>query len=49
MGKEIITVGAAGIENKTFHSHKSLISIYDENIDSLVVSNKASFGKRGFQ
>ena len=44
MGKEIITFGNIEIEKQKFHSHKNQISIYDVNIDRIVVSNKGPFG-----
>ena len=44
MGKEIITFGDIEIEKQKFHSHKNQISIYDVNIDRIVVSNKVPFG-----
>ena len=49
MGKKIIMVGDIEVEKHNFHQHKILISIYDVNIDRIVVSNKVRFGKRGFK
>ena len=41
--------GDIEVEKHNFHQHKILISIYDVNIDRIVVSNKVRFGKRGFK
>ena len=49
MGKETITFGDIEVEKQIFHSHKKPISIYDVNIDKIVISNKVSCGKRGFK
>ena len=49
MGKETITFGDIEVEKQIFHSHKNPVSIYDVNIDKIVISNKVSFGKRGFK
>ena len=49
MGKKIIMVDDIEVEKHNFHQHKILISIYDVNIDRIVVSNKVRFGKRGFK
>ena len=48
MGKEIITFGNTEIEKTKFHQYKNLVSIYDVNIDRIVVSSKAPFGKPRF-
>ena len=32
-----------------FHQHKNPISIYDEDINKILVSSKVSFGKKGFK
>ena len=37
------------IRNQTFHQHKEPISIKNVDIDKIVVSNKASFGKKRFK
>ena len=37
------------IHNQTFHQHKEPISIKNVAIDKIVVSNKASFGKKRFK
>ena len=49
MGKEIITFGDVEVENQKLYQHKSPISIYDLNVDRIVVSSKVSFGKNGFK
>ena len=36
-------------KNKKFHQHNGPISIKNINIIKIVVSNKASFGKKGFK
>ena len=48
MGEEI-TFGDIEVEKHKFHQCKIPISIYDVNIDRIVVSNKVSNGKKGFQ
>ena len=48
MGKEIITFSNIGIENQKFYGRKNPISIYDVNIDRIVVSTKFPLGKKGF-
>ena len=48
MGKEIVKFGDTEFEKYRFYQHKSPISI--NNIDiNIVVSNKVSFGKKGFK
>ena len=49
MGKEIITFSNIEVEKHKFHQHKSPISIYDLNLDRIVVSNRVAFGKSGFK
>ena len=46
MGKEIITFGNIEIEKYNFHQYIKPISIYDVNIDKMVVSNKVPFLKK---
>ena len=46
MGKEIITFGNIEIEKQKFHCQENPISIYDVNIDRIVVSNKVPFGNK---
>ena len=48
MCKEIITFGNIEVEKHKFHQHKSPISIYDVNVDGIVVSNRVPFGKKRF-
>ena len=43
MGKETITFGKIEVEKQKFHQHKSPISIYDVNIDRIVIPNKVLF------
>ena len=45
MGKETITFGDIEVEKQIFYSHKNPISIYDVNIDKIVISNKVSLVK----
>ena len=49
MGEEFITFGNIEIEKQKFHYRKSPISIYDEDINKTVISNKVAFGKKGFK
>ena len=49
MEKTIIRLGDNEIEKQKFHQHKRPISIKNININKIVVSNKASFGKKGFK
>ena len=49
MGEEIIMLSDIEIEKQKFHTHKNLISIYEVNIDRILVSNKVLFGKKGFK
>ena len=49
MGKEIITFGSIEVEKQKFCQYKSLISIYDVNIDKIVVPIGVLFGKIGFK
>ena len=37
------------IEIQKFHQHKGPISIKNINVNKIVVSNKVSFGKKGFK
>ena len=36
-------------KKKKVHQHKNPISIYDVNINKILVSNKLSLGKKGFK
>ena len=49
MEKTIIRLGDNEIKKQKFHQHKRPISIKNININKIVVSNKASFGKKGFK
>ena len=49
MEKTVTKFGDIEIEKQTFHQHKRLISIKNIDINKIVVSNKASFGKKGFK
>lgn len=49
MGEKIIRFGDIEVKKRKFHQHKSPISIYDVNIDRVVISNKIYFGKIGFK
>ena len=49
MGKEIIALVDIEAEKHKFHQHKTPISIYDVNVDRIVVSKKVSFAKKGFE
>ena len=48
MEKTIIKFGDIEIEKQKFHQHKRPISIKNIDINKIVVSNKVSFGKKGF-
>ena len=45
MGKEIITFANIEVEKHKFYQYKSLISIYDVNIDKIVMSVRLLFVK----
>ena len=47
--EKIIKFRDIEIHNQTFHQHKEPISIKNADIDKIVVSNKVSFGKKGFR
>ena len=49
MAKEIITFGDIETEKESFHSHKNPISRYDVNSNRIVISNKVTFGRKGFK
>ena len=49
MGEKIIRFGDIEVKKRKFHQHKSPISIYDVNIDRVVISKKIYFGKIGFK
>ena len=47
--KKNIKFGDIEIQKQKFHQHKRLISIKNIDINKIVVSNKASFGRKGFK
>ena len=49
MEKAVIKFGDIEIEKQKFHQHKLFISIKTIGINKIVVSNKVSFGKKGFE
>ena len=49
MDKKIIKFGYTEIEKQKFLQNKSLISINNVHINKIVVSNKVSFRKKGFE
>ena len=49
MEKTIIKFGKIDIQKQKFHQHKRPISINDIDIHKMIVSNKFSFGKKGFK
>ena len=49
MGKEVITFDNIEVEKHKFHQHKSPISIWDVNINKIIVSSKVPFGKNCFK
>ena len=49
MGKEIIAFGNIEVEKQKCHQHENPRSIYDVNINRIIVSNKVPFGKKGFK
>ena len=49
MEKTVIELGDIEMEKQIFHQHKRPISIKDININKIVISNKVSFGKKGFK
>ena len=48
MGKEIM-FGDTEVEKDKFHQHKSPISIYDVNVDIIIVSNRVPIGRKSFK
>ena len=42
-------VGETEIEKHNFHQHKNPISIFDVDINKILVSKKIYFGKKGFK
>ena len=49
MEKTIIKINDIEIERQKFHQYKRPISIKNTDINKTVVSNKISFGKKGFK
>ena len=49
MDKKVIKFGDTEIEKHEFHQHKSPILRNNIDINKIVVSNKVSFGKKGFK
>ena len=47
--ERIIKFGDIEIQKQKFHQHKGPISIKNIDINKIVVSNKVSFGKKGFK
>ena len=45
----IIKFGDIEIKKQKFHQHKRPVSIKNVDINKIVVSNKVSFGKKGFK
>ena len=46
--EKIIKLGDIEIQKQKFHQHKGPISIENIDINKIAVSNKMSFGKKGF-
>ena len=49
METTLIKFGDIEIEKQKFHQHKRTISIKNIDINKIVVSNKITFGKKGFE
>ena len=47
--EKVIKFGDTEIQKQKFHQYKELISIKNIDIKKIVVSNKVSFGKKGFK
>ena len=47
--EKIIKCGDIEVEKEKFHQHKEAISIKDIDIIKIGISNKVSFGKKGFE
>ena len=47
--EKIITFGDIEIEKQNFHQHKESFSIKNIDINKIAISNKVSFGKKGFK
>ena len=48
MGNGMIKFGDVEVEKHKFHQRKNPISIYDVDIDKIVISKKVSFDKKSF-
>ena len=44
---ELLKFGDAETEKREYHSSKSAISIYDVNIDKIIISEEFFYAKRG--
>ena len=49
MEKAIIKFGYIDIKKQKFHQHKRPTSIKNIEINTIILSNKVSFGKKGFR
>ena len=49
MEKTVVKFGNIEIQKQKFHQHKRHTSIKNMDISKIVVSSKASFGKKGFK
>ena len=49
LDKAITKFGDTGIEKQKFHQHKRPTLINNIDINKIVVSDKVSFGKKGFR
>ena len=49
MEKTVAKFGNIEIQKQKFHQHKRHTSIKNMDINKIVVSSKASFGKKGFK
>ena len=49
MEKTVIKFGYIEIKKQKFHQHKRPISIKNIEINTIILSNKVSFGKKGFR
>ena len=47
--EKIIKFGDIEIQKQKYHQYKELISIKNIDFNKIVVSNKVSFGKKGFK
>ena len=47
--EKIIKLCDIEIQKQKFHEHKEPISVKNIDVNKIVVSNKVSFGKRGFK